>query len=166
MQIDSILNRPDIASNLTKMYIRLFDVAYYKRIFENEATQAGTQSTISHMTTHSETDEKYCRYVFVLVKNYANNSHHLKYHQCCHANVSNINVRYYGSVYPVLNQTATWNRNQYSKFDLKFINISRNLGFSLPGLSMQEFRDLYTINEIYISAQTTVSKTNQLTVSV
>ena len=148
------------------MYKRPFDVAYYKRICENAVTQAGTQRTFSHIKTLSEADERNCRYVFVIFKTHANNTHQSNYQRCCHANVSNITVRYGGSVYPVLNQNADWNGNKYSRFYKKFINISRNLGYSSPGLSMQEFRDLYTIFAIVVSAQATVSKTNQLTQSM
>ena len=71
-------------------------------------------------------------------------------------------MRYGGSVYLVLSQNADWNRNQYSRFYKEFINISPSLGNNSHGLSMQEFRDLYTIFAVDVSAQATVSKTNQL----
>ena len=51
-------------------------------------------------------------------------------------------------------------------FIIKFINLSRSLGNNSPGLSMQEFRDFYSIFAVDVSAQATVSKTNQLTLSV
>ena len=127
------------------MYKRPFEVAYYKRICENAATRAGTQRTFSHIMTLSEADEGNCRYNFVIFKTHANDTHQSNYQRCCHDNVSNITVRYGGSVYPVLNQNADWNRNQYSRFYKEFIKVSRNLVYSSPGLSMQEFRDLYTI---------------------
>ena len=116
LQIDRIRFRPDIASNLEKIYKRPFEVAYYKRICKNAATQAGTQRTVSHMKTLSEADEGNYRYIFVIFKTHANKTNQINYQRCCHANVSNITVRYGGSVYPVLSQNADWNRNQYSRF--------------------------------------------------
>ena len=97
------------------------------------------------MKTLSEADEGNCRYMFIIIKNHANNTNHTNYQRCCHVNVSNITVRYGGSVYPILSQNADWNRNQYSRFYKVFINVSRSLGNNSPGLSMQEFRDLYTL---------------------
>ena len=40
------------------------------------------------------------------------------------------------------------------------------MGNSNPGLSMAEFRDLYTIYAIDLSAQAAVSSTNQITINV
>ena len=41
----------------------------------------------------------------------------------------------------------------------------RSLGNTSPGLSMAEFRDLYTIYAMDLSAQAIVSPTNQLTIN-
>ena len=103
------------------MYKRPFEVAYYKCICKNATTQAETKRTFSHMKTFSEADEKNCRYGFVIFKTHANDTHESNYQRCCHANVSNITVRYGGSLYPVLNQNADWNRNQYLRFYKKKI---------------------------------------------
>ena len=104
--------------------------------------------------------------MFVIIKNHANDINQTNYQRCCHANISNITVRYAGSTYPLLAYGADWNRNNYSRFYKEFINVSRNLGYSSPGFSMQELRDLYTIFAVDVCAQATVSKTNQLTISV
>ena len=80
--------------------------------------------------------------------------------------MSNISVRYGGSVYPLLSQNADWNRNQYSRFYKEFIKVSKSLGNTSPGLLIAEFSDLYTIFAIYLSAQAIVSPTNQLTINV
>ena len=63
-------------------------------------------------------------------------------------------------------QGADWNRNQNSRLYKKFIKVSMSLGNSAPALSMQEFRDLYTIFSIDLSSQATVSTTNQLTINI
>ena len=94
--------RADIASNLEKLYKRQFEVAYYKCICENAATQAGTQRTFSHIKTCTESVAGNCRYVFVIIKNHANDTNQTNYQRCCHANISNITVRYAGSTYPLL----------------------------------------------------------------
>ena len=158
--------RPDIASDLEKLYKKPFNVAYYKRICENAATQVGTQRTFACSKTMTESDEGLCRYVFCIFKSHANDTAQTNYQRCCHANISNISVRYGGSVYPLLSQNADWNRNQYSRFYKEFIKVSKSLGNSSPGLSMQEFRDLYTIYAIDLLAQAIVSPTNQLTINV
>ena len=80
--------------------------------------------------------------------------------------MSNISVRYGGSVYLLLSQNADWNRNQYSRFYKEFIKVSKRLGNTSPGLLMAEFRDLYTIYAINLSAQAIVSRTNQVTINV
>ena len=69
-------------------------------------------------------------------------------------------------MYPLLYQNADWSRNQYSRFYKEFIKVSKSLGNTCPGLSMAEFRNLYTIYAIDLSAQAIVSPTNQLTINV
>ena len=44
--------------------------------------------------------------------------------------------------------------------------MSKSLGNSNPGSSMQEFRDLYTIYAVDLSAQAVATKTNQLTITI
>ena len=166
LQLKRIKFRPDIASDLEKLYKKPFDVAYYKRICEQAATQAGVQRTFGHSKTMSENDEGNPRYVFCIFKSHANDTAQTNHQRCCHANISNISVRYGGSVYPLLSQNADWNRNQYSRFYKEFIKVSKSLGNTSPGLSMAEFRDLYTIYAIDLSAQAIVSPTNQLTINV
>ena len=95
-----------------------------------------------------------------------NDTAQTNYQRCCHANISNISVRYGGSVYRLLSQNADWNRNHYSRFYKEFIKVSKSLCKTSPGLSMAEFRDLYTIYAIDLSAQAIVSQTNQLTINV
>ena len=63
-------------------------------------------------------------------------------------------------------QGADWNRNQYSRFYKEFIKVLKSLGNSAPALSMQEFRDIYTIFSVDLSSQATVSTTNQLTINI
>ena len=109
----------------------------------------------------SENDEGNPRYVCCIFKSHANDTAQTNYQRCCHANISNISVRYGGSVYQLLSQNADWNRNQYSRFYKEFIKVSKSLGNTSPGLSMAEFIDLYTIYVIDLSAQAIVSPTNQ-----
>ena len=87
-----------------------------------------------------------------IFKSHANDTAQIKYQRCCHANVSNISVRYGGSMYPLLSQNADWSRNKYSRFYKEFIKVLKSLGNTNPGLSMAEFRDLYTIDAIDLSA--------------
>ena len=75
-------------------------------------------------------------------------------------------MRYGESDYPLLSQNADWNRNQYSRFYQEFIKVSKSLGHTSPGLSMAEFRDLYPIYAIDLSAQAIVYPTNHLTINV
>ena len=64
--------RPDIASDVETLYKKPFDIAYYKRIFEQAATQAGIQQIFGHSQTMSENDEENPRYVFCTFKFNAN----------------------------------------------------------------------------------------------
>ena len=56
LQLERIKFRPDIASDLEKLYKKPFDVAYFKRIYEQAATQAGVQRTFGHSKTMSGND--------------------------------------------------------------------------------------------------------------
>ena len=73
---------------------------------ENAATQAGTQRTFSHIKTFTESEEGCCRYVFVTIKNHANDTNQTNNQRCSHANRSNITVCYAGSTYPLLGYGA------------------------------------------------------------
>ena len=53
----------------------------------------------------SENNQRNPRYVFCIFKSHVNDTAQTN-HQRCHANVSNISVRYSGSVYPLLSQNA------------------------------------------------------------
>ena len=46
----------------------------------------------------SENDEGNPRYIFVIFKSHANNTAQTNYQRCCHANVSNISLKYGGSM--------------------------------------------------------------------
>ena len=56
------------------------------------------------------------RYLFCIFKYFANDTAQTNDQRCCHANMSNISLRYGGSVYPLLLHNADWNRNQYARF--------------------------------------------------
>ena len=114
----------------------------------------------------TDQDEGNPKFVFCIFKNHADDTAETNYQRCCHANVSSITVRYGGATYPLLNQNADWNRNQYSRFYKEFIKVCKGLGYEDPGLSFTEFRDLYTVYAVDLSAQADVSSTNQITVNV
>ena len=82
LQLLRVKLRADIASNLEKLYKRPYEIAYYKRICVNAATQAGTQRTFSHMKTFKESEEGCCRYVFVIINNHANDTNQTNYQRC------------------------------------------------------------------------------------
>ena len=71
----------------------------------------------------SENYDRNPRYVFCIFKFHANNTAQTNYQRCCHANIFNSFVRYCGSVYPLLLQNADWNKNQYSRFYIEFIEV-------------------------------------------
>ena len=66
LQLERIKFLSDISSDLEKLYKNPFDVAYYKQICEQAATQAGVQRTFGHSKTMSENDEGNPRYIFVI----------------------------------------------------------------------------------------------------
>ena len=146
---------------MEKMYKRPFNVSYYKRICEQTATQAGVQCTFSCVRTFNNEDDGNSRYLFVIIKFHANDTAQTNYQRCCHANISSITACYSSNTYSLFPQSADWSRNQYSRFYKEFIRVIKSLGNSNLGLSMQEFRDLYTIYALDLSAQAVASKTNQ-----
>ena len=75
----------------------------------------------------SENDDGNPKYVFCIFEFHANDTAQTNYRRCCHANVSNIYVRYGGSVYSILSKNAHWNRNIYSRFYYEFIKVSKSL---------------------------------------
>ena len=102
----------------------------------------------------------------MIIKPHANDTAQSNYQRCCQANISSITARYNSNTYPLLTQSADWSRNQYSRFYKEFIRVSKFLGNSNPGLPMEEFRDLYTIYALDLSAQAVAIKTNQLTITI
>ena len=102
----------------------------------------------------------------MIIKHHANDTAQTNHQRCCHANISSITARYSSNTYHLLPQSANWSRNQYSRFYKEFIRVSKSLGNSNQGLSIQEFRDLYTIYALDLSAQAVASKTNQLTITI
>ena len=160
LQLERIKLPADISLDMENMYKRPFNVSYYKRICEQSATQAGVQKTFLCDRTFNNENDVNPRYFFVIIKPHANDTAQTNYQRCCHANKPSITVRYSSNTYPLLPQSADWSRNQYSRFYKEFIRVSKSLGNSNPGLSMQEFRDLYSIYALDLSAQAVASKTN------
>jgi hypothetical protein len=75
-------------------------------------------------------------------------------------------VRYLGNSYPPLPQNADWARNTFSKFYADFLGVARSLGYRQPALSKKEFRDLYTIYAIDVSASPVTTNSVSLTISL
>ena len=96
LHLERIKPRSDLASEIEKLYRKPFNIAYYKRICQTSATQAKTQRTFEHTKTFTVDDEGSQRFVFIIIKNHANDTPQLNYQRCCHANISNITVRYAG----------------------------------------------------------------------
>ena len=72
MHLERIKLRPGLASEIEKLYRKRFNIAYYKRICETSATQAGTQRTFGHIKTFTVYDEGLPIFVFIIIKNHAN----------------------------------------------------------------------------------------------
>ena len=106
------------------------------------------------------------RYVFCKFKSHANDTAQTNYQKCCHPNVSNISLRYIKSVNFLLSQMPDWSKNQYSRFYKEFIKVSKSLCNTSQSLLMAEFRNLYTIYAIDLSALAIVSPIYQLTMNV
>ena len=136
-QLERIKLRADINSSMNKLYKHSFNVSYYKMIGLQSATQAGFQSTFSCVWTINNEDDVNPRYLFVIIKPYAKDTAQTNYQRFCHPKISNITVRYSSNTYPLLPQLADWSRNQYSRFYIEFILVSKSLCNSNPGLSMQ-----------------------------
>lgn len=64
----------------------------------------------------------------------------------------NLYARFLSNRYPYLGQNAKFATNQFAKFYGQFAEVAKSLGHS-TGLSMKEFRDLYTIFAINLSSQ-------------
>ena len=87
---------------MEKMYKRLFNVSYYKRICEQIATQTGVQSTFSCVCTFNNKDDGNPRYLVVIIKFHAIDTAQTKYQKCCHANILSITACYSSITYPLL----------------------------------------------------------------
>ena len=116
LQLEKIKLRADISSDMEKMYKRPYNIAYYKRICEQSATQAYVESTFLCVRTFNNKDDGNPRSLVVIIKPHANNTAQSNYQRCCHANISSITARYSSNTYPLLPQSADWSRNQYSRF--------------------------------------------------
>jgi len=116
------------------------------------------------MKTVSNSDDGAVKFVFCVIKTRANDTNQTNYSRMCNADISRITVRYGSSEYPRLSQNANWSLNSYSRFYKEFLKVSTLLGNPNLALSMSEFKDLYTVYSIDISAQPAISSTNSLVI--
>ena len=77
-----------------------------------------------------------------------------------------ITVTYGGQQNPNLPHNENWSRNEYAKFYHDFIEVRRSIGLLNPGLSMKEYKNLFTVYCIDLSAHPQVSSTSQITIAV
>ena len=75
-------------------------------------------------------------------------------------------MTYGGQQFPNLPHNEDWTRNQYARFYHDFIEVGRSIKLLNPGLSMTDFKNLYTIYAIDLSAKPNISSTSQITISV
>jgi hypothetical protein len=163
--LERVTFKPDIMSKIEGLFSKPFEVAYLRRQCE-EHGQINTDRTAVYSKTMTSNDEGLLRYLFCVFKTSADDTAQTNYQLCSHSNIQNITVRYAGNQYPHLPQNADWSRNSFIKFYKDFVEISRSLGFRNTGLSMNEFRDLYTLYSIDCSAQPIVSPSSTVTISI
>ena len=128
--------------------------------------QINTDRTATYVKTFDKNDEGICRYVFTILKTAADDTAVTNYQLCSHANLQNLTVRYLGNTYPPLPQNCDWARNTFSKFYADFLGVARSLGYRQPALSKTEFRNLYTVYAIDVSAAPSTFNSSSLTVSL
>ena len=163
--LEQITFKPDVTVQLEQMYANPIEVAYLKRICEEHAT-IDIASTFSYTKTMTALDEGCPRYIFCVFKNSVDDTPQLNSQLCSHANISSITVTYGGQQYPNLPHNENWTRNEYARFYHDFIEVGRSIGLLNPGLSMTEFKNLFTVYCIDLSAHPQVSTTSQITISV
>ena len=154
LQLNRLKFRPDIEANLEKIFKIPIPATYYKRICERSSTQPGTQSSFKHMKNFSREEDGTAKFVFIVIKDHAADTHQTNYQRMCHANVSRITVRYGAQQYPLLAQNADFPNNYFARFYKEFLNTANQLGYGNPALSMEEFRNLYTVFAVDISSST------------
>lgn len=137
---------------------------YLRRICE-EHRQIGNQMTYN-ITKNFGSEEGIPRYVFCIFKTAANDTAETNYQRCPHANMQEITVKFAGNRYPSISQDSNFPLNQFSRFYEEFIDVARCLGNRNPGLSMDEYRDLFTIYAFDISAAPVVSITPTLNIDI
>jgi hypothetical protein len=165
LRLERVTLRPDLAVDLEQKFKNKFETYFLRRTLE-EHNQINTDRTVTYVKTFGRTDEGVCRYVFTILKTAAVDSPATNYQLCSHANLQNLTVRYLGNSYPPLSQNADWARNTFSKFYADFLGVARSLGYRQPALSKFDFKNLFTVYAIDVSASPSTLNSSSLTISL
>ena len=151
MELELLYPRPEILLELEKDFEKPLTFTYLTRWLD-QINNIGIQRQYTYRQAFSKATQGLPKYCFVVLKREQPETAQTNFNRCCNANVQNINVRYLSNRYPFLDQNADFSTNQFAKFYNDYIEVAKALGHC-SGLSMKEFRDLYTIFSIDLSAQ-------------
>lgn len=156
--------QPKLTSALEGMLGGTLEVAFMRRACE-EHGQINTDRTSKYTKTLSASDEGLLRYVLCIFKPNTDDSAQTNYQLCPHANMGSIRVSYAGNEYPPLAQNAEFGRNAFVNSYNDFTEVVQGLG-KAGALSMDAFRDLYSVYAVDCSAQPVVSQSSTCTISL
>jgi len=163
LQVERVTFRPDIQNHVEKLFKKPLVVNFLKRICE-EKTQINDASTFTY-TKNVSNDICTPRYLFGMFNNLEAATVQTNNSLCAHANMQSIVVDYSANQYPSVSQNADFLRNKYASFYKQFLEIARSLGNRSPGLTKTNYRDLYTIFAVDLSAQPEIDTGSTLTVN-
>ena len=165
LRLERLIVRTDVMTTLETQFSKPIEIAYLRRICEDYG-QMNTEATSSYTKSMSVNDQGLLRYVICIFKNSEADNAQRNYQLCANANIQNINVEYAGNTYPYLQQNADYSRNTFMTFYMDFIKVCKSLSTKSPALSLEDFKNLYSIYAIDCTAQPMVSATSTVRINI
>ncbi len=164
--VESYDIKPTLATRIENIFAKEsgIDVSFLRRSCY-EIAQIGTETTYTTTITLNR-DMGVARYLFCIFKNSINDTQELNYQRCCHCNIQSISATYATNNYPSKDFNEDWTKNHYARFYNEFLNVVRSLGNRNTGLSMTDFRDIFTIYSLDLSAQPLVNSGDPVVISI
>ena len=165
LRLERLICKTEVMNMLETQFSKPIEMAYLRRICEDYG-QMNAEATSSYTKSMSQTDQGLLRYVICIFKNNEADTAQRNYQLCANADIQNINVEYAGNTYPYLQQNADYSRNTFMTFYMDFVKVCRSFRAENPALSLEDFKNLYSIYAIDCTAQPMVSATSSVRINI
>lgn len=162
LEIEEILPSPELVQKMDEYFMKdSIEISFLSRECERHS--------ITDELNISPTKYNIPRYAFFVARgntgNASQNSATANFQLFRHANIQSVQVYIDSNPYPNLLQNADFNKNKFSRFYQEFLNCSRKLDGD-SSLSMEDYKNLYTIFAIDLNAQQEKLKNSGINLSI